>query len=134
MTANNLTILPSSLAGVPSVVTAAGAKATRRYIEFFTAEAQPPPPPEAGLPPLVLTMSFPELQRYDRRRSERFLPLCYGGVEIHRPQGGCLGELAPRTKKWAERNRRFLEQPPEDWYHLVRELRVLAGQRGKNLD
>ena len=86
------------------------------------------------MPLLALTMSFSELQRYDRRRAERFLPACYGGVEIHRPQGGCLGELAPRAAQWTERNRAFLEQPPDDWYHLVRELRALAGKHGKTLD
>jgi site-specific recombinase XerD len=42
MTPHSLTVLPSSLAGVPSVVTDAGAKATRRYIEFFTAEIRNP--------------------------------------------------------------------------------------------
>ena len=86
------------------------------------------------MPPLALTRSFSELQRYDRRRFERFLPACYGGVRIHRPQGDCLGDLTPRTKKWVERNRLFLEQPPEDWYHIVRELQALAGKGSKNLD
>jgi site-specific recombinase XerD len=42
MTPSSLTILPSSHAGVPAVVTAAGAKATKRYIEFFTAEIRNP--------------------------------------------------------------------------------------------
>ena len=100
----------------------------------FTAEAQPPPRPEAGVPPLALTMSFAALQRYERRRQERFLPACYGGVGIHRPRGGCLGELAPRAAQWAERNRAFLARPPDDWYRLVRELRALAGKHGKPLD
>ena len=100
----------------------------------FTAEAQPPPRPEAGVPPLALTMSFAELRRYDQRRSERFLPTCYGGVELHRPRGGCLGELAPHAKKWAERNKPFFAHPPEDWYYIVRELRALAAKHGKHLD
>jgi len=99
----------------------------------FNAEAQPPPGPEAGLPPLALTMSFSELRDYDERRYQRFLPTCYGGVEIHRRQGGCLGELAPRAATWAERNRPLLEQPPDDWYRAVRELRALAGTHGKNV-
>ena len=104
----------------------------RRRDHFsFNAEVQPPPRPEAGLPPLALTMSFSELQRYDRRRAERFLPACYGGVEIHRPRGGCLGDLAPRAAQWAERNRAFLAQPPADWYHIARELRALARKHGK---
>ena len=98
----------------------------------FRAEAQPPPRPEAGLPSLALTMSLAKLQQYERRRYERFLPACYGGVEIHRPQGGCLGDLAPLAAQWAERNRAFLERPPEDWYRLVRELRALARKHGKS--
>jgi hypothetical protein len=106
----------------------------RRDYFSFTAEAQPPPQPEVGLPPLTLTMSFAKLRRYDQRRYERFLPACYGGVEIHRPTGGCLGELMPRAAKWAERNRRFLEHPPDDWYHLVKELRALVGKHSKKLN
>jgi hypothetical protein len=106
----------------------------RRAYFTFTAEAQPPPGPEVGLPPLTLTMSFVKLRRYDQRRYERFLPVCYGGVEIHRPTGGCLGELGPRAAQWAKRNRGFLEHPPDDWYHIVRELRALAGKHSKNLD
>jgi hypothetical protein len=106
----------------------------RRGYFSFNAETQPPPRPEAGVPPLALTMSFAALQRYERRRQERFLPACYGGVGIHRPRGGCLGELAPRAAQWAERNRAFLAHPPDDWYHLVRELRALAGKHGKTLD
>ncbi len=106
----------------------------RREYFSFNAETQPPPRPEAGVPPLALTMSFAALQRYERRRQERFLPACYGGVGIHRPRGGCLGELAPRAAQWAERNRAFLAHPPDDWYHLVRELRALAGKHGKTLD
>ena len=74
------------------------------------------------------------LKRGITPRSERFLPACYGGVEIYRPTGGCLGELVPHAAQWAERNRRFLEQPPDDWYHLVKELRALAGKHGKKLD
>ncbi len=99
----------------------------RRAYFSFTAEAQPPPRPEAGLPPLALTMSFAALQRYERRRYERFLPTCYGGVELRRPQGGCLGELKPRAAQWAERNRPFLERPPDDWYRIVRALRCSPG-------
>ena len=75
---------------------------------------------------VALTMSFAELQRYDQQRSERFLPLCYGGVELRRPRYGCVGALGPRAAQWAERTRAFLAHPPEDWYHLVRALHALA--------
>lgn len=107
---------------------------TRRDYFTFNAETEPPPGPEAGLRPPALTVSFPELRDYDERRYQRFLPTCYGGVEIHRPQGGCLRELAPRAGEWAARNRAFLAEPPEDWYRIVRELRALASLHGKNVD
>ena len=83
-------------------------------------------------PPLALTMSFAALQRYERRRYERFLPTCYGGVELRRPQGGCLGELKPRAAQCAERNRPFLERPqrPDDAVPVVG--RALAGEHGKH--
>jgi hypothetical protein len=42
MPSRNLIILPASPAGVPALVSAAGAKATRRYVEFFTAEIRNP--------------------------------------------------------------------------------------------
>ena len=103
----------------------------RRHYFSFNAAAQPPPRPEAGLSPLALTMSFAELQRYDQQRSERFLPLCYGGVELRRPRYGCVGDLVSRAAQWAERNRAFLVHPPEDWYHLVRELHALAAKHGQ---
>lgn len=107
---------------------------TRRDYFTFNAETEPPPRPEAGLPAVSLAMSFAELRDYDERRYGRFLPSCYGGVEVHRPQGGCLRELAPRAAEWSARNRAFLEQPPEDWYRIVRELRALAGQHGRPME
>lgn len=42
MPTRSLTVLPSSRAGIPAVVTDAGTKAKRRYIEFFTAEIRNP--------------------------------------------------------------------------------------------
>jgi hypothetical protein len=104
---------------------------TRRDYFTFTAEAEPAPRPEAGLPPVTLAMSFAELRDYDEKRYERFLPSCYGGVEIRRPQGGCLRDLAPRAGEWAQRNRPFLDHPPDDWYRIVKELRALASLHGR---
>ncbi len=107
---------------------------TRRDYFSFNAESEPLPGPQAGLPPVTLTMSFSELQDYDQRRYQGFLPSCYGGVEVHRAQGGCLRDLAPRASEWAEINRSFLQQPPDDWYRIVKELRTLARQHGKNVE
>jgi hypothetical protein len=105
---------------------------TRKDYFTFNAESEPPPGARAGLPPVTLTMSFEELRNYDERRYQRFLPSCYGGVEIHRRQGGCLRGLASHAAEWAETNRSFLQEPPEDWYRIVRELRALASQHGRD--
>jgi integrase/recombinase XerD len=42
MPTKSLTLLPPHPAGVPALVAAAGHKATRRYVEFFTAEIRNP--------------------------------------------------------------------------------------------
>ena len=68
----------------------------RRRASFsFNAEAQPPPRPEAAGPPLALAVCVRGAATVRSLAVERILPTCYGGVEIHRPQGGCLGDLAP---------------------------------------
>jgi hypothetical protein len=105
---------------------------TRRDYFTFNAESEPAPGPRAGLPPVTLAMSFPELLSYDGRRYQTFLPSCYGGVEVNRRQGGCLRDLAPHAGEWAAANRSFLRDPPEAWYRIVRELRALAPQHGRD--
>jgi hypothetical protein len=97
----------------------------------FTAESEPPPGPEAHMPGLTLAMSFAELSAYDDRRYGAYLPACYGGQELSRKQGGCLGALAGRSVEWANRNRAFLERANDDWYRVVRELRAQAVRYGR---
>jgi hypothetical protein len=103
---------------------------TRRDYFTFNAESEPAPGPRAHLPPVTLAMSYAELLDYDGRRYRRFLPSCYGGVEINRPQGGCLRDLAPHAREFAATNRSFLRDPPETWYRIVKELRALASLHG----
>jgi len=100
--------------------------------EYFTfkVESEPPPGPSAHLPPFSLAMSFKQLRAYDRERYKAFLPLCYGGQELSRNRSGCLGPLAPRAAQWVAENQTFLEHASQQWYHLVRELRVLARRHG----
>jgi hypothetical protein len=105
---------------------------SRREYFTFTGESEPRPGPRAGLPPVTLTMSFAELLDYDGRRYRAFLPSCYGGVEIHRRQGGCLRGLAGHAAQWAATNRAFLKEPPAEWYRMVSELRALARQHGQD--
>jgi hypothetical protein len=102
----------------------------RRSYFSFTGGSEPPPPARARLPSVTLTMSFPQLLDYDQRRYRAFLPGCYGGVENHRRQGGCVGALARRAPEWAKANQSFLKDPPADWYRLIAELRALAPQHG----
>jgi hypothetical protein len=106
----------------------------RRDYFSFNAEDEPAPGPAAGLAPVALAMSFADLRAYDQARYERFLPACYGGVEVHRPQGGCLRELGPHASVWAARNRAFLDDPPPDWYRLVDQLRALAAAHGRQVE
>lgn len=107
---------------------------TRPDYFTFTAESEPPPSAGAGLPPLSLNMSFDELRAYERKRYDAFLPACYGGQELSRTLGGCLGALTAEAPVWAEQNRAFLERANDDWYYLVRELRSLAARHGRDPD
>ena len=84
------------------------------------------------MPQLGLGMSFDELRAYDERRYDAFLPACYGGTQLSKPQGGCLGTLAGHAPQFAARSRAFLEQANDDWYRVIREMRVLAAQYGKD--
>jgi hypothetical protein len=96
----------------------------------FMAESEPPPRPETYVPPLTLTMSFQQLQTYEERRYSAYLPACYGGVELQRPKGGCLGALQGHSSEWTTRNRSFLDYANADWYQVVRQMRALATRYG----
>ncbi|MDX2018885.1 MAG: hypothetical protein SF187_01495 [Deltaproteobacteria bacterium] len=98
----------------------------------FTGETQPAPLRREHLPPLRFTMSMAELSDYERQRYEKFLPTCYGGIEHNRPQGGCLGELAPQARTWTRINQPFLDRPPAQWYRLINELRTQAVAHGRD--
>jgi hypothetical protein len=102
----------------------------RRDYFTFTAESEPPPGPAARMVPLSLTMSFEQLRDYDEKRYSAYLPACYGGQELSRKRGGCLGTLAARNGEWTTRNSAFLDQANEDWYRMVREMRALAKRYG----
>jgi hypothetical protein len=104
---------------------------TRRDYFTFTAESEPLPGPEARMPLLLLTMTFGELRAYDERRYRAFLPACFGGQELSRKRGGCLGSLAPRAAEWAAQNQAFLDHASDDWYRVVREMRALAARFGR---
>jgi hypothetical protein len=112
---------------------AVSAHARREYFTFL-AESEPVPGPELGLPELSLAMSFAELQEYDDRRYNAFLPVCYGGTEHEQARSGCLGALAPQAHAWADHNRAFLAYASEDWHQIVRAMRAYASQFGRDPD
>jgi hypothetical protein len=113
-----------------------GAISVRRRRDYFsfTVESSPPPSSAARLPPLMLTMPYEELRRYEQQRYEAFLPGCFGGEKNEQPVGGCLGELAPRHAEWAAQNQAFLDRASDDWYRVLRQMRALAARYGVQPD
>ncbi|HEY5945925.1 MAG TPA: hypothetical protein VIV40_10565 [Kofleriaceae bacterium] len=99
--------------------------------DYFTFKAETSPPPDASLPPLSLAWKYEELTAWDEKRYYKWVPGCYGGVEIRKPQGGCLQALASHADEWKARNQPFLDDPPADWYRIVREMRARAQRDGK---
>jgi hypothetical protein len=98
----------------------------------FTVESEAPPGPTVRAPPVALTMSFEQLQGYEQKRYDAFLPGCYGGVRNHQPVGGCLGALAPHADEWTAHHRAFLARANADWYRVVRQMRELAQRHGQD--
>ncbi|HEY5925449.1 MAG TPA: hypothetical protein VIV11_27380 [Kofleriaceae bacterium] len=96
----------------------------------FKAESEPPPPREK-LPPLSLAWQQAELAAWDEKRYHAYIPACYGGVELRKPQGGCLQPLDKHATAWKQRNQAFLDEPPDDWYRIIREMRARAPQHSK---
>jgi hypothetical protein len=104
----------------------------RALYSSFVAETEPPPGSAAHVGALALTMSFDELRRYEQDRYDAYLPGCYAGQQHARPIKGCLGPLASQAEPWAAKNRDFLEHASGAWYEVVRMMRELATQRGKD--
>jgi hypothetical protein len=107
------------------------ARMRQQYFTFM-AESEPPPGPEANMPPLELSMSFAELRAYDEQRYRAYLPTCFAGEQHDHARGACMGALAQRSSEWASQNRSFLDSANGDWYRVVREMRVLAARYGKD--
>ncbi|MDB4975896.1 MAG: hypothetical protein JWN48_4237 [Myxococcaceae bacterium] len=105
-------------------------RAREQYFSF-TVESEPPPGPEAQLAPVTLSMSFEQLRAYDEQRYKASLPGCFGGQERQQERHGCLGALAPEADAYRLSNRAFLEHANADWYRVVRDVRALAVQYGR---
>lgn len=101
--------------------------------DYFTFKAETQPPPDSSLRPVSLDFTYDELTAWDEQRYYKWIPGCFGGVEIKRPQGGCLKALASQATTWKQRNQPFLDDPPEDWYRIVREMRRRAARDGTHV-
>jgi hypothetical protein len=104
-----------------------------RRADYFTFKAESSPPPDSSLRPLSLGFAYDELTAWDEKRYYKWVPGCFGGVEIKRPQGGCLKALEAHAAAWKARNQPFLDDPPDDWYRVVREMRARALRDGKHV-
>ncbi len=101
--------------------------------DYFTFKAETQPPPDSSLRPLSLDFTYDELTAWDEQRYYKWIPACFGGVEIKRPQGGCLKALEPQAAAWKQRNQPFLDDPPEAWYRIVRDMRARAARDGTHV-
>ena len=100
--------------------------------DYFTFKAESSPPlVDDKLAALDLAFSYAELRAWDERRYYRNIPGCFYGVEINRPLRGCLQGLDARQTTWLERNQHFLDDPPEPWYRIVKQLRARAASDSK---
>jgi hypothetical protein len=102
-----------------------------RYFSFVAA-TEPPPGPSAPVGVVGLTMTFQELQRYEQKRYDAYLPACFAGEQNDKPIEGCLGTLESQTEPWAAESRDFLARASSDWYQVVRMMRELATRHGKD--
>jgi len=98
--------------------------------DYFTFKAESEPVSDK-VAPLSLAWTQAELSAWDEKRYHSWIPACYGGVELRKPQGGCLQALASHADAWKQRNQPFLDEPPEDWYRVIREMRARAPQDAK---
>src|SRR5262245_42803364 len=98
--------------------------------DYFTFKAESEPVSDQ-IPPLSLAWTQEQLAAWDKQRYHTWIPACYGGVELRKPQGGCLQALASHAPAWKQRNQPFLDEPPEDWYRIIRELRARAPHDAK---
>lgn len=76
------------------------------------------------VPALRLDFTYTQLREWDEKRYYRHSAGCFGGVEIKRPQGGCLHGLDDHAAAWAARNKAFFDAPNDDWYRMVKEMRA----------
>jgi hypothetical protein len=104
-----------------------GGVSTRARADYFTFMVESEPAQQ----PVALTMSFEALRAYEEQRNSAYPAQCFGGTELSKPRHGCLGALAPHATEFANQHAGFLQRASDDWYRLVRELRVLAVHHGK---
>ena len=97
----------------------------------FVASAEAPPDAQA-LGPVALSMSFDELKDYEQKRYDAYLPTCYAGEQNEQPVKGCLGALSSQTEAWEAEHRDFLARASSNWYRVLRMMRELSTEHGKD--
>jgi hypothetical protein len=101
--------------------------------QYLSFKGETQPLAGLSLPPVSLKWNYGEVAAWDEKRHKKYAAACYGGTELKKPQSGCLRTLQAHAATWQERNQPFLDNPPEDWYRIVREMRAKAKQDGKNV-
>jgi hypothetical protein len=104
-----------------------------RRPDYFTFKAETHPNVPDPFPPVSLAWSYGQLTAWDEKRYYKYAPGCWGGIEIRNPTHGCLRELKGHANTWMQRNHEFLDNPPEDWYRILREMRARAKRDGKHV-
>jgi hypothetical protein len=79
--------------------------------------------PWAGPPTLSVDMSYDEIAGYEDQRSHYLPGTC--ALETGNPQALCSRNSQWHPADWASANASFLQDPPQDWYRLVRTLVAL---------
>jgi len=88
---------------------------------------------DARVPSLDLAFTLDQLRAWDGKRYKVFAPACSVGTELKKQQASCVSDLKPQTDAWVGKNKPFVDEPPGDWYKLVKELRERAQKDGKSV-
>ncbi|HUS28541.1 MAG TPA: hypothetical protein VMZ53_08530 [Kofleriaceae bacterium] len=83
-------------------------------------------------PPVSMTFSYDQLHAWDEARYKQYASGCFAGVELRKPVNGCMQKLEEFETSFPDSHRAILENPPEAYYALVRDLRDRAKREGRD--
>lgn len=90
----------------------------RADYQTFRTEVEPPLEDDA----VKLSFTYAELTAWDRRRYNKHGPACW----YANSEDSCSGGLTPRLAPWSESAKAFIDEPPESWYALTKDLHARA--------